>query len=503
LGDVPYHPSPITLPGRSLMAATNVLMPQMGYDMTEGKILKWIKHEGDQVNKGEVIAEIETDKVNIEIEAFASGTLLKIVVPEGKSIPVGQPIAIIGQPGEEMEIATPPSQELPKQEEGTEESAEAPPTSVAVRGPRSEAKGLTEEERAHPGAMEPQPAAARGAAEEEEERVKASPVARRFAHEQGVPLNDVQGTGPGGRITKEDVERFLTEAASRSRAPEKSVSSRPAGAERSEGQSSAPPEETQPAAAGSPAPTARPGKATTQPQAAPMPPLEGIPAETREVSRMGQAIARRMALSKQTVPHFYATIEVDMSPAANLREELNRTLSDEAKISFNDFVMKAAAMALTRYPVLNSTFHENQLTIYKQVNVAMAVALEQGLITPVVRECDKKPLAQISRESKELMAHVRDGKLRQEEYEGGTFTVSNMGMFGVEDFAAIINPPQAAILAVGAIMPRAVVRAGQLAVATTMKATISVDHRAANGADGARYLQQLKEILEDPIRLLL
>lgn len=493
------------------MPATNVLMPQMGYDMTQGKILRWIKHEGDQVQKGEAIAEIETDKVNIEIEAFASGTLLKILIPEGETVPVGQPIAAIGQQGDTVESATPSSEELPKQEEGSGEGAEASPSAVEVKGPGSGAQGLTQEERANPPAMEPQPAEA-GGTEEEGERVKVSPVARRFAQEQGVPLSDVQGTGPGGRITREDVERFMTEAAGRKRAPEKAAASKGATPDH---QAAPPPAEparpvTQPATAAEAAPVAKPSQAPAEPSPAPsrpqqagMPPLEGIPSETQEVSRMGQAIARRMTQSKQTVPHFYATIEVDMTHAAGLREELNRTLGDEAKISFNDFVMKAAAVALTRFPVLNASFHDNQLTLYKQVNLAMAVALEQGLITPVVRECDKKPLAQISRESKELMAHVREGKLRQEEYEGGTFTVSNMGMFGVEDFAAIINPPQAAILAVGAIAPRPVVRDGQLAVSTTMKATISVDHRAANGADGARYLQYLKELLEDPFRLLL
>lgn len=456
------------------MPATNVLMPQMGYDMTQGKILRWIKHEGDQVQKGEVIAEIETDKVNIEIEAFASGTLLKILVPEGETVPVGQPIAAIGKPGESIEAATPPSEEMPKQEQTPTPSMEPQP---------ADARGTTEEEE-----------------EEEEERVKASPVARRFAQEQGVPLTDVQGTGPGGRITKEDVERFLTEAAGRQRETERAAPAQAPSPDRQGQPRQLPaqqPVPAEPAAAGRPAPAAPPS------QTAPMPPMEGIPAETREVSRMGQAIARRMTLSKQTVPHFYATIEIDMTHAAGLREELNRTLSDEMKISFNDFVMKAAAVALTRYPMLNSSFHDNHVTVYKEVNVAMAVALEQGLITPVVKGCDRKPLAQISRESKELMARVREGRLRQEEYEGGTFTVSNMGMFGVEDFAAIINPPQAAILAVGAIAPRAVVKDGQLAVATTMKATISVDHRAANGADGARYLQYLKELLEDPIRLLL
>ncbi len=486
------------------MATSNVLMPQMGYDMTQGKILRWIKHEGDQVQKGEVIAEIETDKVNIEIEAFTSGTLLKVEVPEGETVPVGQAIAVIGQPGDSVDSAPKPSAELPKEEVGAGEGAEAPPTNVDVRGPGSEAKGLTEEEREHPRPMEPQ-RVEEAPSEEEEERVKASPVARKFAQEQGIPLGDVQGTGPGGRITKEDVERFLTEAAGRQRSPERAEKAPPAQR----------PTSTQPARAERP-PEAQPpaGASMPQPQApAPQPPqqagvagfvaVEGVPSETREVSRMGQAIARRMTQSKQNVPHFYATIEVDMAHAANLRDELNRTLPENSKISFNDFVMKAAAMALVRYPVLNSTFNDNKLTVYNQVNIAMAIALEQGLITPVIRECEKKPLAQISRESKELVARVNEGKLRQEDYEGGTFTVSNMGMFGVEDFAAIINPPQAAILAVGAIAPRPVVKDGQLAVSQTMKATVSVDHRAANGADGARYLQVLKEMLEDPIRLLL
>jgi pyruvate dehydrogenase E2 component (dihydrolipoamide acetyltransferase) len=468
------------------MPATNVLMPQMGYDMTQGKILRWIKQEGDSVKKGDVIAEIETDKVNIEIEAFASGTLLKILIPEGETVPVGQPIAAIGQPGEAVESAAPPAAELPKQEEGAGEGAEAPPTDAVVTGPGSEAREAGTDGRTRAPAEETQ------SAEDEDERVRVSPVARRFAQEQGVPLTDVQGTGPGGRITKEDVERFLTEASGRQQVSRREAPAREEAPDRRTPPRPAPAE--QPARPAPPAPAAQP---------AAMPPVEGIPAETHEVSRMGQAIARRMTLSKQTIPHFYATIEVDMTHAASLREELNRTLGDEMKISFNDFVMKAAAVALTRFPMLNSSFHDNQVTVYKEVNVAMAVSLEQGLITPVVRECERKPLAQISRESKELMAHVRDGKLRQEEYEGGTFTVSNMGMFGVEDFAAIINPPQAAILAVGAIAPRPVVKDGQLAVATTMKATISVDHRAANGADGARYLQQLKELLEDPIRLLL
>ncbi len=268
------------------MAASNVVMPQMGYDMTQGKILRWIKHEGDQVQRGEAIAEIETDKVNIEIEAFASGTLLKISVPEGETVPVGQAIGVIGQPGDSVAEAPKPEGEMPRQEQGAGERAAAAPTQVDVRGPGTDAKVLTEDERGNLPAMEPQPAGAQPSTSEED-RVKASPVARRFAQEQGIPLNDVQGTGPGGRITKEDVERFLTEAAARGK-----------GAGR---------EAPKPAAAGRQAEQQPPAEAKPQPQAAPSQPaaatslagIEGVPSETREVSRMGQAIARRMTVSQR------------------------------------------------------------------------------------------------------------------------------------------------------------------------------------------------------------
>jgi pyruvate dehydrogenase E2 component (dihydrolipoamide acetyltransferase) len=485
------------------MAASNVLLPQMGYDMTLGKILRWIKNEGDRVTKGDVIAEIETDKVNIEIEAFASGTLLKIVAPEGETIPVGQPIAVIGEPGESVGAVPPPVEELPSQQEGSGEGAEAAPTHVEVTAAGSEGGREGDRESAREGERE-EAVQAQPAAEAEEERMKVSPVARRIAQEQGIQLEEVEGTGPGGRITKDDVERFLTEAASRGgaqrpapRAPERPAPPSPAPARAEERPERAAPAPRRPEPDAAEAAPPRPAGVAA------FVAIEGVPSETREVSRMGQAIARRMTQSKQTVPHFYATIEVDMSHAARLREDLNRTLPESERISFNDFVMKAAAIALTRVPVLNSTFSETRLTIYNQVNIAMAVALEQGLITPVLGECERKPLAQISREARDLASRVKEGKLRQEDYEGGTFTVTNLGMFGVEDFAAIINPPQAAILAVGAVAARPVVREGQLAVAQTMKATISVDHRAANGADGARYLQHFKEILEDPIRLLL
>jgi len=444
-------------------------MPKMGYDMTQGKIVHWLKHEGDRVQKGEQIAEIETEKVNIQIEAFASGILQKILVPEGETVPVGQPIAQIGEPGEKpAEVA--PAEVLPAQQAGGGEGAEAPPIPVSARAPKME--------EAHP------------TPPVEEERLKVSPVARRLAQEQGIELSQVTGSGPGGRITKEDVERFLTEAAQRKRAPEKGAPP-PAAAERP-----APP----------PAPHERPAAVAPAPPAPPeaaVPPPEGVPVEVEELSKMGQAIARHMAESKRTIPHFYTTIEIDMDRVVALREELNQGLPEEDRISFNDFVMKATAMALTKFPRLNGYYSEGKRHLYREINLGMAVAVEDGLIAPVIRECDRKSLLEIAKESRELVSRTRGGTLRQEDYSGGTFTVTNMGMLGVEEFGAIINPPQAAILAVGTVAPRPVVQDGLLTVAQTMKATLSADHRLVNGADAARFLGELRQWLESPARLLL
>ncbi len=455
------------------MPATTVVMPKMGYDMTQGRIIHWLKREGDQVQKGEPIAEIETEKVNIQIEAFASGTLLKILVPEGETVPVGQPIANIGEPGEQPAEVS-PAEALPAHGVGAGEGSEAPPIEVTAREP----KAVVPPAEAVPGP--------------EEERIKASPVARRLAQEQGIELGQVSGSGPGGRITKEDVERFLTEAVRRQRAPEKAAPARPA-AER-------------PAPPPPPAPQERPAPAAPAPAAAAeaaVAPPEGVPIRTEEFSRMGQAIARHMAESKRTIPHFYTTVEIDMDRVAALREELNETLSEEERISFNDFVMKATAIALTEFPRLNGYYSEGKRILYQQINLGMAVAVEDGLIAPVIRECDRKTLFQIARESRELVARTRKGSLRQEDYSGGTFTVTNMGMLGVEEFGAIINPPQAGILAVGTVAPRPVVQDGLLTVANTVKATLSADHRLVNGADAARFLGELRKLLESPARLLL
>ena len=419
------------------MTATTVVMPKMGYDMTQGKIVRWLKHEGDRVEKGDAIAEIETDKVNIQIESFASGNLQKIIVHEGESVPVGQPIAQIGEPGDEPPVAQ-PNEQRQRQQTGAGEGAEAPALEVTGVAPEIPAEPKTP------------PSAG------EEERAKASPIARRLAEEHGIELGSVSGSGPGGRITKEDVEKYLAEAASQ--------------------------------------PT---------PAAPAVAPPEGVPVETQELSRMGQAIARHMALSKSTIPHFYTTVEIDMSMVATLREELNQTLSSEERFSYNDFIMKATAVALTQFPKLNSFYTEGKRNIFKQVNIGMAIALEDGLIAPVIRECDQKSLFKIAQESRDLAARTRQGTLRQADYSGGTFTVTNMGMLGVEEFSAIINPPQAAILAVGTVAPRPAVRDNSLVVAKTMKATLSADHRVVNGADAARFLGELKVLLENSARLLL
>jgi pyruvate dehydrogenase E2 component (dihydrolipoamide acetyltransferase) len=232
-------------------------------------------------------------------------------------------------------------------------------------------------------------------------------------------------------------------------------------------------------------------------------PPEEVPVQTKELSRMGQAIARHMAESKRTIPHFYTTVEIDMARVASLREELNQSMAEDRRLSFNDFVMKAAAMALTKFPRLNAYYTEGHINLYQQINLGMAIALEDGLIAPVIRECDRKSLFEIARESKELVARTRSGTLRQEDYSGGTFTVTNMGMLGVEEFAAIIVPGQAAILAVGTVAPRPIVRGGFLEASDTMKATLSADHRVANGADAARYLAELKRLLESPAQLLI
>ncbi len=399
-------------------------MPKMGDAMTEGKILKWRKRPGDPVAKGEALAEIETDKVNVDIEAEEAGTLLEIVVGEGRSAPVGSTIAVIGVLGQQRSAP-------PAPRPSTEP---APPTSAPRPTPTS-----------------PPPAPSAGPS-----RMVASPLARRLAAEHGVDLSTVRGTGPEGRIIKEDVEALVA------------------------------------------------GTATSA--ATPAPPRVGVADQDytdEPLSRMRQTIARRMTESTQQAPHFYVTVEVTMDEAIRARQQLNEMLSEAHKVSVNDFTVKASALALRKFPNLNSALVDGKIRRYHRVHIAIAIALPEGLLAPVLRDCDRKSLAALGAEAKALAERARTGHLRPDDYEGGTFTVSNLGMFDVENFVAIINPPHAAILAVGSAQPRPVVRTHEVTVASMMKLTLSADHRVTDGAEVAQFLTEVKRLLENPLQLLL
>ena len=410
--------------------ATTVVMPQMGFDMQEGTIVRWLKQEGDEVTRGEPIAEIETDKAIVEMEAFASGVLLKTVVGEGETVPVGQTIAVIGTPGEPL----PDLGSVPVPTTETEESQEAPAVveeSAAAEAPATAA-----------------------------EQVRASPLARRLAEERGIDLARISGSGPGGRITRDDVLAFDSQAT-----------------------------EAAPAA---PAAQAVPASAAAG----------GPDFEIMQLSRMRQTIARRTVQSMQEAPHFYVTADVDMTLALTLRQQLNEKLAGEARVSINDMIIKACALALVKYPVFNSSFQGDHLRVYKQVNVGIAVALEQGLLVLSLGDCRDKSLADISKTSREVVERAQAGVLREEDYTGGTFSISNMGMFDVDAFSAIIYPPQAAVLAVGTVRKQPVVRDDQITVAQVMKATLSTDHRVADGAQAAEFAVEVKRLLENPVNLL-
>ena len=438
--------------------ATKVTMPQMGFDMTEGKVARWLKKVGDPVKQGEAVVEIETDKVNIESEAQGNGVLREILVVDGTTVPVGAMIAIIGAPDEDLTAL--------KAEAGL---VAAPPERSAAESkgaekPAAPAQPIEHPERSAAESKEAVPAAAPVTAGNG--RIKASPLAKRMAQEKGINLAQLAGTGPGGRIVKRDVETATPVIAA--------------------------------------APVVAP-VAFAQPIVA-QPGILGpsiLKAEEITPTKLRQTIARRMVASKQTVPHFYVTSEIDMAEAMALRSKLNTLVDEAGKISVNDMVLKAAAVALTRFPGINASFGENVIVRHGTVNMGIAVALEQGLITVVVAEADRKPLAQIAREAKDIVNRAKNGKARPEEMQGSTFTVSNLGMFDVDQFVAIINPPEAAILAVGSVRDVPVVKNGQVVPGKTMKVTISADHRVTDGVEAAKFLQEVKKNLEEPLRLLL
>lgn len=407
-----------------------VPMPKLGFDMTEGTLVRKLKQVGDAVAKGEIIAEIETDKATVELEAYTGGVVKGWVVEVGKPVPIGSPMLVIGAPDETVDVAALTGVAAP--------SGAAPAPAAAA-----------------PAA----PAAASAPA-----AVLASPVARKMAAEAGVDLGQIGGTGPNGRIVKKDIEAFLK---------------------------AAPP----PAAAPS-APAPRPAPAPAPVAAA------GVEDEVIPLTKLRAIIARRMVDSTQTVPAIYLTIEVDMAAAMALRKQINGLVPDERKASVNDLVVKAAALALRRFPNLNSSFGGDKLIRHSRVNVGVAVAVEAGLLTVVTKDTDVKPLAQLAAEIKPMVARARDGKVQPADIDGSTFTVSNLGMYDIEHFTAIVNLPEAGILAVGAVKEVPVVKAGALVPGTRMKITCAADHRVTDGAEVAQFLQAIKQALEEPLRLL-
>ncbi len=427
-----------------------LLMPALSPTMTEGTLAKWIKKEGDEVKSGDILAEIETDKATMEFEAVDEGVLGKILVESGtEGVKVNQPIAVLLEEGEDaaaLESYTP-----------AEPSTSAAPSPKPVEAPQPE-----------PAAAAPAQTAAKPAEPVKGDRIFASPLARRLARQEGLDLAAIAGSGPHGRIVKRDIEEAR-------KAP------RPA----------ASPEAPQAAAA--PAPAA--GAAQIQA------PHTAVPN-----NNVRKVIARRLLESKVTIPHYYLTIDCEVDELLKIRAQLNaRSPEGEGayKISVNDFVIRAVALTLRRMPRANSTWSEEAILQYEDVDVNVAVATENGLLTPIVRKADTKGLAAISAEVKALAVKARAGKLTPEEYQGGGFTISNLGMYGVKDFAAIINPPQSGILAVGAAEQRPVVKDGALAVATVMSCTLSADHRSLDGAVGAEFMAAFKKLIEDPLSMLL
>ena len=430
-------------------------MPQLGYDMQQGTVVRWLKSEGSRVRTGEPIAEIETDKAVVEFESYADGILQLILVPEGTTVPVGQAIGVIiaeGEaPVERTGVGPPPSTEAisePEPEEPAPNAGDRPPL---VTPPPAGAPIATAEATAAP-----------------YREVRASPVARRLADERGINLSQVQGTGPGDRIVKEDILAFESSPVTLDAAI---------------------------------VPPAVPAPAEVAPASAEAPLV--VEAERVPLTRMRQQIARVTVSSKREKPHFYVTSEIDMSEAMGMRQKINLALQEEgARVTVNDLIIKACVGALVRYPKFNSYYGEDGLQMNDEINIGVAIAEEKGLIVPAIMGCGAKSLKDIAAASKDLAERAQRGTLRPQEYTGGTFAVSNLGMFDITSFVAIIFPPQTAVLAVGTVAKKPVVRDDEVSVAQMMTATLSADHRTVDGAEGARFLVEVKRLLEDPVLLL-
>ena len=467
----------------------SVQMPRLSDSMETGKILRWLKKEGEEVVKGEPLVEIESDKANIEVEAYASGKLSKIVVPEGESAPIGAIIAEIGGAGEATPAAETPAAPQPATAEAPKPPA--PAAEARVVKPEKAAATAAKQEAAREAGGEQYPqggpddrtevgAAAQAALSTIRgpngrddatggERRKVSPVARRLAEEQGVDLSRVTGSGPGGRITKEDVEAAAQQVAQR-------------GA---------------PAAATATAPSA-PVRAERQPIPRPKDEVEVV-----ELTKMQATIAMRLAQSKFSAPHFYVTSEIAMDDAVRLRQMFNEAVGKEEAISINDLVVKAVALALTKFPEVNSSWADGRIERKRDINIGIAVGFADRLLVPVLRNADQKSLKDIARESKQLIERTRSNKAAAQDYVGNTFTISNLGMYDVDQFTAIINPPDSGILAVGSIEDKPVVKDGQVVPGKRMRVTLSVDHRVFYGVTAAQFLQEVKRLLQSPMALVL
>ncbi len=438
--------------------AREILMPKLGADMTEGTLLNWLKQPGDQVQPGDVIAEVESDKATIEVPVEIGGTILELKGEPGEALAVGSVIGVVGEAGE-----APPAPAKAEPVKATTPAAEAEKQTNGAATAQAEAV-----------AAPPAPPAPESVAEangDYPDGVKASPIARRIAEERGINLQQVRGSGPGGRVVKSDVENFVAPAA----APETPKA----------------------------APSAAPAQAIPGQTWGTLP--EGPDVEIIDVTRIRSRIAARMIQSKQQMPHFYVTSEIDTAELLKLRAGLNAELPDDEKITVNDLIVKAAGLALLDFPNLNTHFYGDKLVRYKRINIGMAVAMPNGgLINVVAKDVDKTSIGTIARRNKDMIARAREGKVKPDDVEGSTFTVSNLGAFDVEHFLAIINPPEAAILAVGTAQKVPVVlEDGTLGVGSRMKVTISVDHRVSDGAEGAQYMQAFKALIENPMRLLI
>lgn len=419
--------------------ADKFLMPKLSPTMEEGQIARWLKAEGETFEANETIAEVDTDKATMELTALKAGTLLKILKQGGETALLNETIAITGNAGEDFSALL--------AELGTTAAAPA-------KAPVPTAEKVEEAKPAEPTKAQPATVAV-----ETGGRLLVSPIAARMATENGVDLRAVTGSGPGGRIIKRDIESILD--------------------------------------GGSAASTA------TQAVTAVAPTFGAAGYRDENTSRMRQVIAERLTASTQNIPHFYLTVEIEMDNVLALRKQINASVAETAKVSVNDIIVKASAMALVKHPWVNASFQDKTVRFYEDADISIAVAIEDGLITPVVRAANKKGILAISAEIKELAGRAKAKKLQPEEYTGGTFSISNLGMFGIEQFTAIINPPEAAIIAVGGASEKAVVRNGEIVVRSMMNVTMSCDHRVVDGATGAKFLQTFKEMLETPAMMLL